>query len=75
MTSDDKIEYDQDSRKSYDHKVDTLNLLMLVALLIIAILTIWLFKRKRIRYIHETGLAVIYGNCLDFPMNFKNQIK
>lgn len=61
MTTDDQIEFGQDSRKSRDHKVDTLNLLMLVLLLIIAVITIWLFKRKRIRYIHETGLAIVYG--------------
>lgn len=30
-------------------------------LLIMTVLTIWLFKTRRARYLHETGLAIIYG--------------
>lgn len=55
------IEFDQDSRKSHDHIVDSTNLLIFTFLLILVVLTIWLFKHKRIPYIHETGLAIIYG--------------
>lgn len=55
------IEYDQDSRKSHDHIVDSTNLLIFTILLILVVLTIWLFKHKRIPYVHETGLAIIYG--------------
>jgi hypothetical protein len=56
------IEFGQDSRKIHDHKVDSINLLIYIFLLILVILTIWLFKYKRFPYIHETGLAIFYGN-------------
>ena len=55
------IQSGQDTRKIHDHKVDTINLLIFTFLLILVILTIWLFKHKRFPYIHETGLAIFYG--------------
>lgn len=58
------IEVGQDLRKSHDHVVDSTNLLIFIVLLIMVILTIWLFKHKRFPYIHETGLAIIYGKLL-----------
>ena len=43
------------------HVVDSQVLLMFIGLLIATILTIWLFKVKRFRYMHESGLSMIYG--------------
>lgn len=33
-------------------------------LLALTVLTIWIFKFRRVSWLHETGLAVIYGNQL-----------
>jgi sodium/hydrogen exchanger-like protein 6/7 len=61
MTADSQIESNQNMRDDYNHVVDSINLLIFTLLLILVILTIWLFKHKRFPYIHETGLAIIYG--------------
>lgn len=44
------------------HRVDSLNLLLYTFLLILTVVTIWAFKHRRLRFLHETGLAIVYGN-------------
>ena len=43
------------------HRVDTLNILAYTLLLIATVVTIWIFKVKRFKYMHETQLTIIYG--------------
>lgn len=39
-------------------------------LLTLTILTIWLFKHRRFRFLHETGLAMIYGLLVGVILRF-----
>ena len=53
------------ARKESKYKsIDTTLLLMLMGLLILSVLTIWLFKVKRFRFMHETGVCMLYGKAL-----------
>ncbi len=50
-----------DEKESELHRLDSLSLLLYMCLLTLTVLTVWLFKHRRIRFLHETGLAVLYG--------------
>ncbi|XP_047019338.1 sodium/hydrogen exchanger 7 isoform X3 [Helicoverpa zea] len=50
-----------DAKATLLHRIDSLNLLIYTCLLTLTVLTIWVFKHRRVSWLHETGLAVIYG--------------
>ena len=52
-----------EKEKKYN-AIDTAFLLVMMFLLIITVLTVWLFKVKRFRFLHETGVCMIYGKLL-----------
>ncbi|CAG2108818.1 unnamed protein product [Medioppia subpectinata] len=51
----------QDEKAKLLHRLDSLNILAYTLLLILTVCTIWLFKWRRIQFLHETGLAIFYG--------------
>lgn len=55
------VDIRQDEKARLLHRLDSLNILAYVFLLILTVCTIWLFKRRRVQFLHETGLAIFYG--------------
>lgn len=61
MNQEQIIQEQENLRKSREHIVDSINLLIFMFLLILVILTIWFLKKKKISFIHESSLAIFYG--------------
>jgi len=59
-----------DEKKLLLHKLDSLSLLLYTFLLTLTVVTIWLFKHRRLAFIHETGLAIIYGLIIGAVIRF-----
>ena len=53
-----------DVRSENVHTQDSAALLLVMLLIFLTVITIWVFKVKRFRIMHETGLAMVYGKLV-----------
>ena len=64
------MEVHGDLAKTKTHLVDSLDLLIYLLLLFLTILTLWVFKRKRVMFLHESGLSVLIGLVVGAILRF-----
>ncbi|KAJ8310311.1 hypothetical protein KUTeg_012176, partial [Tegillarca granosa] len=64
------IEMEEDEQVTTMHKTDSVTILMLLGLLMFTILTVWLFKHRRFRFLHESGLSLIYGMLVGVAIRY-----
>jgi hypothetical protein len=64
------LDVSYDETKLLLHNLDSLSLLLYTFLLNLTVVTIWLFKHKRVAFIYETGLAIIYGLVIGAIIRF-----
>ena len=55
------IEVRMDKKDEQEHRLTTTILLLYVCLMILTVLSIWMLHNRRIPFLHETGLVLIYG--------------
>jgi sodium/hydrogen exchanger-like protein 6/7 len=56
-----KLEGKRESEIANSHNIDSLSMLIFTNLLIFTVLMTWLFKIRRFRCFHETGVATVFG--------------
>ena len=61
MNQDQIIREEETRKKTREHIVASVDFFLLISLLILVIFTIWFLKHKKFKYVHETGLAILYG--------------
>jgi len=66
----DEMDVITDERKQRVHIIDSLDLLAYLFLLVLTIITLWIFKKKRLWFVHESGLSVIFGLIVGAIMRF-----
>ncbi|XP_023324392.1 sodium/hydrogen exchanger 9 isoform X2 [Eurytemora carolleeae] len=66
----DEVNAKTDEYKEKIHVVDSLDLLIYLLLLTVAIITTWVFKKHRLKFIHESGVSVILGLVVGAILRF-----
>ena len=69
----DQTEVVTDDKTNRQHLDDSSTLLAYCCLLVLTMITMWVFKKKRIWFLHESGLSVMFGLIVGAIMRYTGQ--
>ncbi|EPB76749.1 sodium/hydrogen exchanger 3 [Ancylostoma ceylanicum] len=65
-----RLEMAAQRRAEIIHRLDSIILLTYISVLVVIVLTSWLFKHYRFMFVHETGLTLFYGLLIGFVIRY-----